>query len=325
MNERQRFRSIFRGEPVDRPPLLDEGVRDEVLDRWRREGLPPGTTHLEVFGITPHENVGPDLRFRERFFGRVMDLSLREYRQAFDAAPDRFPPDWEETARRLEKRDHLAGIWASRGFFQALGVGDWDTLQAALLGTLRDRDRVRGKAALYGEFCARMLERTLARVEPDFLYLSEPISDNHGSLISPDMFEEFMIPAYGAILAVARDHRVERIVVSTYGNSAELIPALVRAGVNTLWVSEAAEAPETDYRALRQRHGPGLGLIGGIPLSILREETDTGMERRIREIVEPLTASGRYVPLAGGRVREEIPWKVYKRYREILADAIRGS
>ena len=322
MTERDRFHRTLRGEEVDRPPLLDEGVRDEVIERWRREGLPKGKTHLDIFGITPHENVGPDLRFRKEFFGRVMQLSVREYQQAFDVSKSRFPEDWEETVRRLENREHIACIWSSRGFFQALGVGDWATLQAVLLGTIREPGRIREKVELYGRFCARMLETTLSRVDPDFIFLSEPISDNKGSLISPEMFREFMIPAFEQILAVARDHHVEHITVSTYGNTAELIPDMIRTGVNTLWVSEAAEIPETDYRTLRERHGPGLALIGGIPLSILREETEANMERRIREIVEPLSRSGRYIPLAGGRVREEIPWKVYQRYREILANVL---
>jgi hypothetical protein len=42
------------------------------------------------------------------------------------------------------------------------------------------------------------------------------------------------------------------------------------------------------------------------------------MEQKLKEIVEPLMQSGRYIPLASGRVREEIPWAVYRQYREIL-------
>ena len=59
--------------------------------------------------------------------------------------------------QRLDRRDHIACIWASRGFFQALGVGDWATLEPVLLGTIREPGRIREKAELYGEFCARML------------------------------------------------------------------------------------------------------------------------------------------------------------------------
>jgi hypothetical protein len=94
---------------------------------------------------------------------------------------------------------------------------------------------------------------------------------------------------------------------------------LIDAGVNILWISEAAEVCELDYRTLRERFGPEIGLIGGVPLSILRRDSRETMRTTLEEIVTPLLEAGRYVPLAGGRVREEIPWSIYKSYREVLA------
>ena len=122
MTERERFHHLMRGEPVDRPPLLEEGVREGVLASWHEQGLPQDKTHLEVFGLTPHENIGPNLRYKSRYFGRIMDLSPRGYRRAFKVSRRRFPDDWRETVKRLEDRSHIVCIWASRGFFQALGV-----------------------------------------------------------------------------------------------------------------------------------------------------------------------------------------------------------
>jgi len=322
MNERERFRRLFRGEPVDRPPMLEEGIREEALDRWRAQGLAAHETHSEVFGLTPHENIEPDLRFRPRYFGRILDLSARGYRRAFDPSPDRFGEEWKNTVERLRDRDHIVGIWASRGFFQALGVGDWATLEQVMDGVIDHPRKIRNRLGMYGEFCARMLERALGEVEADFIFVSEPISDNRGPLISPAMFEDFMIPVYDRIISVARAQGCEQVLVSTYGNTARLLPSMIEAGVTILWVSEAAEVPEVDYRSLRRRYGPELGLIGGIPLSILRAGEPEKMEGRLREIVTPLMESGRYVPLAGGRVREEVPWPVYKRYREILSELI---
>jgi hypothetical protein len=46
------------------------------------------------------------------------------------------------------------------------------------------------------------------------------------------------------------------------------------------------------------------------------------MRERLEDIITPLLQSGRYIPLAGGRVREEIPWQIYQRYRETLAEVI---
>jgi hypothetical protein len=322
MNERERFRRLFRGAPVDRPPLLEEGIREEALDRWHAQGLPAHKTHVEAFGLTPHENIEPDLRFRSRYFGRLLDLSARGYRRAFDPTPKRLGEEWEDTVRRLGDRDHIVGVWASRGFFQALGVGDWATLEQVLDGVIDHPRKMRNRLKMYGDFCARMLGMVLDAVDVEFIFLSEPISDNKGPLISPAMFEDFMIPVYERLISVARAHGCEQTLLSTYGNTARLLPAMIEAGVTILWISEAAEVPEIDYRSLRRRYGPELGLVGGIPLSILRSGEPENMERRLREIVTPLMESGRYIPLAGGRVREEVPWPVYKRYREILSDLI---
>jgi hypothetical protein len=312
----------MRSERVDRPPLLEEGVRDEVLDLWRKQGLPSDKTHVDVFGLTPHENVGPDLKYVPSYFGRIFDLSASEYRKAFDISLRRFPEDWNETARRLENRDHVVCLWASRGFFQALGVGDWPTLEKVLIGTVKEPETIRDRMELYGEFCSRMLEKTMQDVNPEFIYLSEPISDNGGPLISPAMFEEFMIPVYERIVSTARGLGCDNILLSTYGDTSLLFPILIDAGISMLWISEAAEVPGLDYCQIRSEFGPDVGLIGGIPLSILRSESPDVIRNRLEEIVPPLLQSGRYVPLAGGRVREDIPWSVYECYREVLAELI---
>jgi hypothetical protein len=301
---------------------LEEGVRDEVLALWHTQGLPAGKTHADIFGLTPHENIGPDLKYVSSYFGRVFDLSASEYRQAFNATQNRFPEDWSQTVRRLEDRDHIVCIWASRGFFQALGVGDWPTLEHALIGVAAEPEKVLEKMELYGEFCAAMLDRTMKDVSPEFIYLSEPISDTKRPLISPEMFEKYMIPVYRRLVEAAKANGCENILLSTYGNTTRLFPMLIEAGITMLWISEAPEVPELDYFTLREKYGPEIGLIGGIPLSLLRNESPATIRDSLEEIVPPLLQTGRYIPLAGGRVREEIPWTTYKHYREVLKDLL---
>ncbi len=322
MNERERFRRLMRGEPVDRPPLLEEGVREDVLEVWRTQGLPADRTHMDLFGLTPHERVGPDLTFPADRFGRISHRSLDEYREAFDISRRRFPADWQETVRRLRERDHIVCIWASRGLFQALGVGDWSTLEEALVAVARNPGPTRDRMEHYGEFCSRMLRWTLEDVDPEFIYLSEPISDNQGPLVSPAMFRELMMPVYQGIVATARNFGCENVLVSTYGDSRLLFPDMIRAGVSSFWISEAADVPALDYRRLRRDFGPEVGLIGGIPLSVLRSGSPELIRDTIREIVPPLLQSGRYVPLAGGRVRKAVSWPAYRCYREVLAELV---
>ena len=39
MNSRERFIKTMMYEQVDRPPLFEDGIRDEVLRQWRKQGL----------------------------------------------------------------------------------------------------------------------------------------------------------------------------------------------------------------------------------------------------------------------------------------------
>ena len=72
-----------------------------------------------------------------------------------------------------------------------------------------------------------------------------------------------------------------------------------------------------DYRSLRKEFGRELRLIGGIDLDALRENKEA-IRREIEEKVPPLIAEGGYIPLADGRVRQDVPFENYVYYRRLL-------
>jgi hypothetical protein len=72
-----------------------------------------------------------------------------------------------------------------------------------------------------------------------------------------------------------------------------------------------------DYRSLRKQFGKDLRLIGGIDLDALRHSKDR-IYSELNEKLPPLLAEGGYVPLADGRVREDVPFENYLYYRELL-------
>jgi hypothetical protein len=74
-----------------------------------------------------------------------------------------------------------------------------------------------------------------------------------------------------------------------------------------------------DYRDLRREFGRDLRLIGGIDLDALRHGKQA-IRREITEKVPPLLADGGYVPLADGRVREDVPFENYVYYRQLLQE-----
>ena len=74
-----------------------------------------------------------------------------------------------------------------------------------------------------------------------------------------------------------------------------------------------------DFRKLRAEFGSGLRLIGGIDTDVLRQDK-VAIRREIEEKVLPLLAEGGFIPLADGRVREDIPFQNYVFYHRLLED-----
>jgi hypothetical protein len=72
-----------------------------------------------------------------------------------------------------------------------------------------------------------------------------------------------------------------------------------------------------DYREIRQEFGNDLSLIGGIDSDSLRQ-TKEDITRAVMEVVPPLLESGGFIPLADGRVREDVPFENYLYYRKLL-------
>jgi uroporphyrinogen decarboxylase len=167
-----------------------------------------------------------------------------------------------------------------------------------------------------------LLERFLSEVQIDAAIFSEPIGGNNGALISPRMYEQFVLSTYLPVLDVLKRHGVDIIILRTYANARVLIPSMLKYGLNCLWACET-NAEAMDYRSLRQEFGSGLRLIGGIDLDVLREGKDA-IRREVEEKVPPLLEQGGYVPLADGRVREDIPFENYVYYRKLLERVTEG-
>jgi hypothetical protein len=174
--------------------------------------------------------------------------------------------------------------------------------------------------SVWGAFAAAVAERVLTELPCDAAIFSEPIGGNDGPLISPQMYDDFVLSSYEPVLEVLRRHNVETIILRTYANARLLIPRILERGFNCLWACEV-DIQAMDYREIRREFGRGLRLIGGIDLDSLRSGREA-IRREIEEKVPPLIADGGYVPLADGRVREDVSFSDYCYYRRLLGEII---
>jgi hypothetical protein len=317
MNSRERFLTILQGGRPDHPPLFPEGIREEVLSSWRAQGLPNGIDLHDAFYYDPFEQLDPDVYPRPEIADwsspqRLLPL-LRERLDPDD--PQRLPDNWSDLVKGWRGRQHPLFLRIHPGLFLSLGIEDWRSFAPAILRLVDQPDFVRDILSIQADFAARLAENILQQVNLDGVIFSEPIAGNHGALISAETYRNFALQSYVPIFDVLRDFHVPAIVWRSYANPAKLLPEVVKYPFNVLWLCETPPGTLAPAQ-VRQIVGPNLTLIGGIDSDILRQ--DTRAIRQAITAVQPLVDQGRFIPLADGRVRDDVPYSNYAFYRQEL-------
>lgn len=321
MNSRERFRKTMQYGKPDRVPYFEEGIRKEVLRAWRKQGLPSEAEFARMFTCDKREEIQLELdpipglktwpSSRPELSVLRKSLDPNEY--------SRWPGNWSKQIRGWQSRDHVLMLRVHRGFFLSMGVHDWNRFTDVARLAIKDPEFVREAMRIQGEFAVQMVERVLHEVNIDAAVFTEPIGGNDRPLISPRMYEDLVLTSYDPLLSLLKRHRVETIIFRTFANSRLLIPSILKWGFNCLWACEV-NIDTMDYLNLRREFGRDLGLIGGIDLDVLRRDKEA-IRQEIEEKVPPLLADGGYIPLADGRVREDVPFENYIYYRQLLEQA----
>jgi uroporphyrinogen decarboxylase len=302
----------------DRVPYFEEGIRRAVIKVWRKQGLPREADLSKMFPTDGREEIDVDLEPRPK--PRKWPTSLADL-PALQRALDpyhkrRLPWRWAKRVRDWKNRDHVLLLRVHRGLFLSMGVRGWQRFTEVIRMLVYAPEVVQETMRIQGEFAAKLAEKVLQQVDVDAAVFSEPIGENHGPLISPPMYEEFVLPSYEPLLDVLGRHGVETIIFRTFANARLLIPGILKWGFNCLWACEVS-LDDMDYRDLRREFGPDLRLIGGIDLDALRHDKEA-IRREVEEKLPPLLEDGGFVPLADGRVREDVPYENYLYYRRLL-------
>lgn len=318
ITSRQRFLATLSGTPVDRPPLFKEGVRDEVLETWRRQGLPKGVILEDIFVYDGFDELIPDLyplpdlkRWPKNRNG------LNELQRRLDVDdPRRLPDNWVEVAARLRARSYPLILRLHNGYFLSMGVESWGRFTDVITLLKDDPAFVHELLDIQTEFACQLAERILGDVTVEAVIIGEPIASSHGPLISPKMYAEFVLASYEPLLDLAEQHHIPVVIFRSYANFRALLPDVMQRRFNCLWACECG--PQAmDYRRIRDEFGMQLGLIGGVDGDVLRTTPDA-IRREVEEKVVPLLELGRYIPLADGRVRDDVPFENYAFYRRLL-------
>jgi uroporphyrinogen-III decarboxylase len=327
MTEKERFLATVGGGTPDRIPYFDLEPRASTIALWREQGLPENVSVADFCGLEAHAAVPLEIRSKP-FYRGAPDLleSPEAFARHYDANdPDRLPADFEAHCAKLNQEGRVVSLNASGGgLLQMLGVGSWSSLVNACDALVNRPTFVEELLEKTTDFHCLLLDRVLGKVQVDYASLYEPIAANSGPLISPEMFERYSMPGYRRVLDLLQRHGVRhRIFCTTGGDLGPLLPMLLDAGANGLWISNIM-TEDMEYPRLRHEYGTGITLIGGIDTTAL-SQGEGAVRRAVEDTVPALLAEGRYLPCLDDRPRDNTPFAMYRFYREVLAETASGE
>lgn len=340
----------------DRVFMIPQWTFPDTIKRWQEEGMPKDVHFNEYFGFDRYESAPINLGFvppletetesetdeykivRDELGGRTkvwkdktigmpqwLDYPLKD-RASWEKIKERLNPDsqcryplyWEDLKRCWKDRDYPLGIHGGSYYGW---LRNWTGVEHLSLLYYDDPELVHEMTDYIADFVLKTISRAVEEVEFDYALFWEDMAHKTGSLLSPDLFREFMLPNYKRVSAFLHEHGIHIQLVDSDGNVDELIPLWLEAGLTGEYPNEVAAG--CDILAYREQYGKDLILIGGIDKRALRT-TKEAVEEEVMSKVPRLLEQGGYVPFVDHAVPPDVPLENFQYYLQLVRE-IQGS
>jgi uroporphyrinogen decarboxylase len=231
----------------------------------------------------------------------------------------RVTENWDEFRARLRRTGEAVQVgWFPWGVFGT--PRDFLGAEEFLISFYSEPEMVRDMMNHLTTLWISVWERVAAEVQIDHIHIWEDMSGRNGSLISPAMTEEFMMPCYDRIADFARTHGVRVVSVDTDGDCSQLVPQMMRHGINMFFPFEVQAGNDIlDYR----RRYPTLGIMGGLDKRALagtRADVDKELEKAAQMLKHP-----RYVPGFDHLIPPDATWENFRYAAEEMRKLCHGQ
>lgn len=152
----------------------------------------------------------------------------------------------------------------------------------------------------------------------DEIFFAEDICYNHGSLISPEMMREYLLPYYQQLLASVKKRQLDfqrRLVVQvdTDGFCDPVIP-IYREAIGLDYMSPFEVASGSDV-VRTGREYPQLLISGGLDKRVLAQG-EREIDEMLTRILPVMRERGGYLPTVDHGTPEEVSYENYQYFRE---------
>lgn len=153
---------------------------------------------------------------------------------------------------------------------------------------------------------ARVVERALEHRCVGLVWHADDMAYRTGLMVSPAILRRYIFPMYARMNEMCRQRGVLTVFHSD-GKMDDLMEDIIAAGFDAF---NPIEPVAMDIRALKQRVGGRLSLIGNVDLSYtLTMGTPAEVEAEVRDLIRDLAPGGGYALASANSIPEYVPWE----------------
>jgi uroporphyrinogen decarboxylase len=311
MTPRERVLAALRCEVPDRVPRCEFGIDRPLAQQIMGWPGPAGANASEeqnlytvdemkaLAAVLKLDNINCALRapvYASKHPGKDGRLFYGEgmLKTSADLAMLRLPDPGDDALYAEAERfaanrgDYALGLSTRAGIFPTmLGLG----LEAFGIALFEDRPLVEAVLDCYFDWCAAVVAR-ICSLGFDFIVTTDDMAFKTAPFFSPALFREVVMPRYRRL---AEAITVPWIIHSD-GNILPFLDDLLTLGIAGL---NPIEAGAMDIRALKQKYGKRLCLIGNVDLNILGLGTPADVAREVRALIRDVGPGGGYMVASG--------------------------
>jgi uroporphyrinogen-III decarboxylase len=201
-------------------------------------------------------------------------------------APEEAWADVKARAAQIDRNEQFLTVFGAPGIFEQLhylmGIDD------TLINFYEEPEAMHELIEYITEYKLGYAKILCEQLKPDCLFHHDDWGSNINSFLSPDMFAEFLMPAYKKLYGFYREQGVELIVHHSDSYAANLVPHMIEMGID-IWqgVTTTNNTPE-----LIKKYGGQISFMGDIDSATV-DRADWTPELVAREVERACRSCGK--------------------------------
>ena len=135
-----------------------------------------------------------------------------------------------ERANAIDRNEYFVTAMVYPGIFEQ--VHYLMEIQEALVAFYEEPEYMHELIDYITEFELKLAEQIIKHIKPDALFHHDDWGSHNSSFLSPEMFDEFITPAYKKVYGYYKENGVELIVHHSDSYAANLVPSMIEMGID---------------------------------------------------------------------------------------------